>query len=151
MSGRGLHSGEPKEKRRRGYTSLDAIDPRDGGSWQVLLQDSKMDYVASQGHGAAMELADIVRWALRHPTAIYRGIRDLERDISEDDWLCYVTVPQHAYDHKTGDKRPPWVGEVFLVFVTDERIVYCWYWCECDGQQTHLPTDHENRFADKVL
>ena len=36
-------SEEPKEKHRRGYSSLDAIDPNDGGKWQVLLQDSKID------------------------------------------------------------------------------------------------------------
>ncbi len=141
---------EPKKKQRRGYSSLDAIDPSDGGKWQVLLQDGKMDYVAAQGLGAAMELADTVRWALLHPRALFRGIRDPERDIAEDNWLCYVAAPGHAYDHKTGQKRPPWPGEVFLVFVTDERVVYTWYWCESDPQQSHLPMDYENRFTDKV-
>jgi hypothetical protein len=143
-------SGEPKEKQRRGYSSLDAIDPNDGGKWQVLLQDGKMDYVARLGLGAAMELADTVRWSLLHPRALFRGVRDLDRDIAEKDWLCYVAVPGHAYDHKTGNKRPAWPGEVFLVFVTDERVVYTWYWCECDQQQSHLPVDYENRFTEKV-
>ncbi len=30
-------SGEPKEKQRRGYSSLEAIDPRDGGKWGSVL------------------------------------------------------------------------------------------------------------------
>lgn len=60
-----------KDKRRRGYCSIDAIDPGDGKKWQVLLPDTKMDYVASQGHGAAMELADTVRWTLLHPCALF--------------------------------------------------------------------------------
>jgi hypothetical protein len=143
-------SREPKEKRRRGYSSLDAVDPNDGGKWQVLLPDTKMDFVAAQGHGAAMELADTVRWALLHPRALFRGVRDLERDIAEDRWLCYVATPAYAYDHKTGKKCPPWPNEVFLVFVTEERVVYSWYWCESDGREPHLPVDHENRFLEKV-
>jgi len=110
-----------------------------------------MDYVAAQGLGAAMELADTVRWTLLHPRAVFRGVRDLERDISEDNWLCYVALPSHAYDHKTGKKRPPWPGEVFLVFVTEERTVYNWYWYESDGRKPHLPADYETRFLEKVL
>jgi hypothetical protein len=75
----------------------------------------------------------------------------LEADIAEDNWLCYVAVPGHAYDHKTGAKRAAWPGEVFMVFVTDERVVYHWYWCECDGHESHLPADYESRFLEKVL
>jgi hypothetical protein len=140
-----------KEKRRRGYSSLDAIDPNDGGKWQVLLSDDKMDWVASQGRGAALELADTVRWSLIHPRAIFRGIRDLERDIVEDQWLCYIACPQHAYDHKTGQKRGAWTGEVFMVFVTDDRVLYGWYWAECDQHDAHLPNDFEDRFRERLL
>ena len=147
----GGSSGEPKKKRRRGYSSIDAIDPTDGGRWQVLLPDTKMDYVAAQGLGAAMELADTVRWALLHPRAVFRGVRDLERDVSEDKWLCYVATPSHAYDHKTGEKCPPWPGEVFLVFVTEEQVLYNWYWYACDGCDSHLPADYDVRFLEKVL
>jgi len=110
-----------------------------------------MDYVAAQGLGAAMELVDTVRWALLHPRAVFLGVRDLERDVSEDKWLCYVATPSHAYDRKTGEKRPPWPGEVFLVFVTEERVVYNWYWCESDGRKSHLPADYETRFLKDVL
>jgi hypothetical protein len=151
MSEVGKGPEEPKEKQRRGYSSLDAIDPNDGGKWQVLLPHGKMDFVASLGHGAAMELADTVRWALLHPRALFRGVRELEAEIAEDDWLCYVATPGHAYDHKIGVKRPPWPGEAFLVFVTDERVVYHWYWCECDDRESHLPADYENRFLERVL
>jgi hypothetical protein len=110
-----------------------------------------MDWVASQGRGAALELADTVRWSLLHPRAIFRGVRDLERDIVEDQWLCYIACPQHAYDRKTGAKRGPWAGEVFMVFVTDESLVYSWYWSECDHRDLHLPAEHEDRFRERLL
>jgi hypothetical protein len=142
---------ESKQKHRRGYSSLDAIDPQDGGKWQVLLPNGKMDYVASQGRGATMELADTVRWTLLNPSAIFRGIRDLDKEISDDHWLCYVSRPKHAYNHKTGKKQQTWMGEVFLVFVTDERILYNWYWAECDPRDSGLPADYETRFLERRL
>ena len=140
-----------KEKQRRGYSSLDAIDPNDGGKWHVLLSDDKMDWVASQGRGAALELPKpfVGRCFIREP--YFAEIRDLERDLVEDQWLCYVACPQHAYDHKTGEKRRPWPGEVFMVFVTDDRIVFGWYWCECDQHDSRLPADHEDRFRERLL
>jgi hypothetical protein len=150
MAGGGSDTGGEKEKHRRGYSSLDAVDPRDGGKWHVLLSDKKMDYVASQGHGAAMELADTVRWALLHPRALFRGVRDLEKGIAEDNWLCYVANAGHAYDHKTGKRRAAWPGEVFLVFVTEERVLYNWYWYEADGHESHLPADYDSRFLEQV-
>ena len=143
--------GEPKAKHRRGYASLEAIDPNDGGTWQVLLADGKMDHVAARGHGAAMELADTVRWTLLHPRAVFSGVRELDRGIAEDNWLCYVAKPGHAYDHKTGKRCPAWPNEVFMVFVTDERVVYNWYWSECDEQDSHLPADYGTRFFEQVL
>ena len=151
MAGCKNNSWGPKNKQRRGYSPLDAIDPRDGKIWQVLLSDDKMDYTASRGGGAALELADTVRWALLNPSSIYRGVRDLERDIVEDDWLCYVATPKHAYDYRTNEKVTPWNGEVFLIYVTDERILYNWYWDEADEDDIHLPNDYENRFLERLF
>ena len=86
-----------------------------------------------------------------NPIAIFRGVRELDREISEDDWLCYVARPKHAYDYVTGEKRPPWPGEVFLVFITDERVLYLWYWTNCDPCKSDLPADYETRFLERRL
>ena len=110
-----------------------------------------MDYTASRGHGEPWNWLILFDRTLLHPKAIFRGVRELERDISEDKWLCYVSAPQHAYDYKTGEGRDAWAGEVFLVFVTDERVIFNWYWCEADKYERHLPSDYENRFLEKVL
>lgn len=98
-----------------------------------------------------MELADTVRWTLVNPSAIFRGIRDLEKDIAEDDGICYVSVPKHAYNHRTGEKCPRWKGEVFLVFVSDERVVFNWYWYAADEREPRLPGDYKDRFFERVL
>lgn len=142
---------QPKEKVRRGYSSLDAVDPRDGKQWHVLLADSKMDWVAQQGEGRTRELAHTVRWSLMNPRAIFRGVRDDTHGMDEDEWLAYVATPPKAYDHKTGREVPPWPNEVFLVFVSEERVIYNWYWSECDRYDSHLPEDYESRFDERLL
>jgi hypothetical protein len=140
-----------KEISRRGASVLKAVDPHDGGHWDVLITHDKMDWISKKGNGASLELADTVRWSLLNPRSLRRGVRDLDREISEDNWLCYCATPRHAYDHKTGEKRPPWEGEVFLVYVTEDRFVYLWYWDKCDNLVSHLPRDFESRFIEQIF
>jgi hypothetical protein len=147
----GISVAYSKELKRRGYATVSAIDPNDGGHWDLLIADSKQDWVASQGMGAAKELAFTVRWSLLNIRALYRGIRDVDRDIDEDAWLCYVANPPHAYDHRSHRQVATWPGEVFTVFATDEREVYGWYWCKCDLGDRHIPHDHSTRFREKVF
>lgn len=140
-----------KTKSRRGYETVKALDPHDGGEWDLLVSHLTMDRTVKRGRGAVNELAHTVRTAILRPAAIFQGVRDLEREISEDRWLCYVTRPNFAYNLKTGEKViPAWDDEVFLVFVNDERVYYMSYWCKCDPIDTHLPFGHEDRFRERV-
>lgn len=136
---------------RRGYCGVDAINPADGKKWQILLSNEHMDHVAGCGVGATQELIHTVRWALLNPCAIFRGVRDDQKDLDEDGWLCYVATPNHAYDHKTGSRRPAWEGEVFTVYVTDEEIIYGWRWYKADAINPQLPEDYENRFSKRLI
>lgn len=140
-----------KEKSRRGYSSTPSLDPHDGGKWTVLIPHRKMDWVQSRGMGAFSELAYTVRWALLNPCRLFRGVRDDEEDIDDDGWLCYVSRPNHAYNWKTHQKVAPWPDEVFLVYVTDERVVYSWLWVERDPNDANLPINFEDRFKVKVF
>lgn len=140
-----------KQKSRRGYHSVKAIDPHDGKEWELLLSEDMLKYTASKGHGAALELAHTVRWALLNPRQIYRGVRDDENDVDDDGWLCYVATPPHAYDFKRGVQVPAWPNEVFAVYVTDERVIYRWMWLKCDENDLHKPVDHESRFRAQVF
>ena len=135
-----------KRKVRRGYATVEAIDPSDGKTWDVLISHTKMDTIAQRGMGHAKELAHIVPKILRQPTAIFKGVREEE----EAEWLCYVGIPSVAY-HPTGESREPWPGEVFLVFVNSERIAYTWRWEKADPRDRRLPVDYENRFDTRAL
>jgi len=124
-----------------------AINPTDGKRWEVYLRASKLDSTAKRGMGAARELAYLVPFVLQHPNAIFRGVREE----GESQWLCYVGSPADAYNHKTGDPVRPWSGQVFLVFVDDDRIVYDWRWDRADADDLRLPVDSARRFEEKVL
>jgi hypothetical protein len=106
-----------------------------------------MAETARKGPGATRELAYTVPWALLHPTAIFRGIREE----GESSWLCYVSQPTKVYDHRTGEQVPAWPGEVFLVFVNGDQLIYLWYWTDADQADPRLPDNHEGRFEERVL
>ncbi|MCE9555644.1 MAG: hypothetical protein K8T91_20025 [Planctomycetes bacterium] len=140
-----------KEKQRQGYSSVKAVDPHDGKQWDVLISGKTIARAAGSGSGCAKELAYTVRCALLDIRHLYRGVRDIDRQIDEDKWLCYIATPSHAYDYKTGEQVPAWRNEVFLVYVTDERVVYTWGWVTADPNNPHIPEDCDTRFREKVF
>ncbi len=140
-----------KRKSRVHYAAVPALDPHDGGEWDLLISPKTLEWAASRGIGSAKELAYTVRWALLNPEVVFQGVRDDEPEIDEDGWLCYVSRPNFAYNLKTGQiVCPAWADEVFLIFVNDERVVYLWYWGKCDAVDDHLPIDYEGRFRERV-
>ncbi|MEX1040753.1 MAG: hypothetical protein WDZ51_08995 [Pirellulaceae bacterium] len=144
-----LPSSKTYEKKlcRNGYGSVEAVDPHDGKMWDVLISLEKVKEIAKHSRGKTLELADSVKQILQTPRAVYQGVREL----SEDEWWCYVGVPESAYDYKTAQKRAPWPGQVMAIFVTDGRVLYNWYWCEADRDVSYLPKDYKTRFRKKVL
>ena len=141
----------PVKLARRGYSAIPALDPYKGSEWDVLVSHDKMDHITKRGIGPMRELAHVVRPLLLQPKAVFRGIRDTDREISDDDWLAYILRPSFCYDYRTGEKRRPWDGEVLIAYFTDERVFYNWYWCECDVAISYLPHDYETRFITRVI
>lgn len=138
-------------RKRPGYGSLDAINPYDGTQWEVWISHQRMDVVAKQGMGHAKELAFVVPAVLAKPTAVFEGLTsDKDEDRHGVGWLCYVGTPDRSY-RRDGSQAPPWEGEVFLVFVNEERVAYQWGWEECDPADPDLPIDHQARFKQRVL
>lgn len=140
-----------KTKSRKHYQRLDAVDPHDGKKWDVLIAPGKIESVKRRGMGAVKEMVFTVPDGLVNIKHLYRGVRDVDRDLSEDDWLCYISKPSRAYDYKTDRDVPAWENEVFLIYVNDEREVYIWFWVECDPNEPFLPKDYKTRFIEKVF
>ena len=132
--------------RPRDCAEVDAKHP-DGSVWKLLLRLRKREETARRGMGPTLELAHTLPGALLNPTAIFRGVREE----GERNWLCYVSRPAHAYDYRTGDSRIAWPGQVFLVFVTDDRIIYNWRWEKADAEDPSVPEGYASRFEERVL
>lgn len=130
-----------------GCVALAAISPTDGKQWDVYLRQARIEAAARRGMGAARELAYLVPFVLQNPTAIFRGVRDE----GESMWLCYAGLPEDAFNHHTGERVRPWTGQVFLVFVDDDRIVYNWRWDKSDATSLRLPVDYAERFEERLL
>lgn len=132
---------------RRGCNVIEGIDPQDGGLWDIRITDRRIKTVADRGKGPAMELGYIVPWVLRHPAAIFQGVREE----GEAEWLCYCAIPQKAFRKESGQEIPPYPDEVYLVFVDADRIAYNARWEKCDQDNPKLPEKHETRFIRRWL
>lgn len=147
------HRPDDEETRREGL-SVQAIDPFDGTQYELTIRHERIQAMRLRGKGAIQEAAYLVEYVLQHPRAIFRGLRrDEDEPRHEGDgtgWLCYCAIPPRAYD-RDGNEIPPYRRKVYLVFVTDEEIVYNWRWDQADADEQHLPHDHENRFRERLL
>jgi len=131
---------------RRGYGVVEAIDPHDGGRWEMRVSERRMKSVAERSRGQVLELAYVLPEVLRCPTAIFQGIREE----GEEDWLCYCGLPSHGY-RRNGDRISAPEEEVYLVFVSADRVAYNSRWERCDQGNSKFPEDYQNRFDKWVL
>jgi hypothetical protein len=142
-----LQYGPPELEIRRESSIVKAICPFNGKLWDLRITARLIGH-ASKIPGRARELAYIVPHILLNPRKMFKGIRDIDKEVEDDNWLCYCCRPDFAYDHRTGEKRKPWLGKTVAVYVNFERVVYNWFWLEADKSNIHLPIDHANRFGE---
>jgi hypothetical protein len=137
---------------RRQYLTLLAIEPKDGSlSCEVLVSFDRMQSVARRGMGHAKECGLIVPAILQKPSAIFEGLRqDDDEDRRGFGWRCYCGIPEHSF-RADGSEARPYPGQVYLVFVNDERVVYNWRWERADPNDPFLPLNHETRFKKRLL
>jgi len=135
---------EQREYRPDG--TLRALNPLDGQQFTVTVRETKVETVRRRGIGPAKELVEIVPPTLLHPDAVFPILREGD----EPRGLCFVGTPTRAYDYRTGSRVPPWLGEVFLVFVNAERVVYTWGWEKSSPNNPRYPENYEHRFGKKL-
>lgn len=141
---------EPDASRRK-YITLQAVEPKDGTlTCEVLISFDRMQTVGKRSMGHAKECAYIVPMILQQPSAIFEGLR---RDEDEDrwgyGWRCYCGVPDRAYN-ADGSQRSAYPGQIYVVFVNDEKVAYNWRWEKADPDNPTLPVDHDERFKQRL-
>jgi len=140
----------PDERRDR--ITLLAVEPKDATlTCEVLISYARMQVVGRRSLGHAKECGIIVPAVLQTPTSIFEGLR---RDEDEDrwgyGWRCYCGLPEQAFLADV-TKIPPYRGQVYVVFLNDERVAYNWRWEKADPDDIRLPVDHETRFKQRLL
>ncbi len=142
---------DPGHSTRREALTVKAVNPEDGSIYSLSVSHAKVVALKTRSIGQVKEAAEIVPLVLQTPAAIFRGLR---RDVDEPSTgvgaLCYSGVPPFAYA-RSGERRAPWPDQVFLVFVSADRVVYNWYWDTADPTEPSLPVDHETRFQERAL
>jgi hypothetical protein len=137
---------------RREYITLLAIEPADGTlSCEVQISFERMQAVGRRSMGHAKECGFIVPMVLQKPTAIFEGLRRDEDEARRGfGWRCYCGVPEQSF-RPDGTPDRPYLGQVYLVFVNDERVAYNWRWEKADPDDPKLPINHQNRFKQRLL
>jgi hypothetical protein len=142
---------DTRQKTRREYLTVGAIDPISGKEFNVLMSYERIKEMGSRSYGQVLECGELVPIVLKKPFAIFEGLT-LDADDSKRGcgWRCYCAVPPHAYT-TNGKLVSTWPNEVFLVFVNDENVVYNWRWEKCDSESPNLPENYEIRFRKRLL
>lgn len=137
------------EGSRRQYITLQALEP-DGTMDAVQISFDRMQAVGKRSLGQAKECGYILPPILQQPSAIFEGLR---RDEDEDPrgfgWRCYCGIPACSY-RPDGSEARAYPGQIYLVFVNDERVAYNWRWEKADPDDLNLPLDHANRFKRRL-
>ena len=144
--------GKTTNTRREGL-ACEAVEPRSGKRMVVIISQQKLLSLIQRSEGQVKEAAFTVPIILKKPRAVFRGLMrdgDEPRAKGEEGWLCYCGIPDVAYN-ADGSERAPWPNEVFLVFVSGEKVVYNWYWSPCDSQNHELPDGFLERFKERAL
>jgi hypothetical protein len=142
---------DKKNNTRRDYLTIEALDPADGKTCEVLISFDRMQTVGRRSMGHAKECGYIVPAILQKPTAIFEGLRrDEDEDPKGVGWRCYCGIPENAYQ-ADGTKRSPYPGQVYVVFVNDEGVAYNWRWEKADSENANLPADYQTRFRKQLL
>jgi hypothetical protein len=136
---------------RRQYITIAAVDPVARTSCEVMVSYDRMQTVGRRSLGQAKECAYIVPAVLQHPAGVFEGLRWDEDEAPRGvGWRCYCGIPEYAY-LRDGTAVRPFPGQVYLVFVNDERVAYNWRWEKADPDQPQFPINHKERFKKQLL
>ncbi len=135
---------------RRGKLAIDAFDPITGGTIVVYISQERLLAIGKRSQGQTLEAAYLVPQALQCRGPVFEGLRsETDEDKRGVGWRCYCSLPDRSYT-ADGDKRPPRRGQVFLVFLNEDRVAYNWRWEPADPENPELPLDHKNRFKRRL-
>ncbi len=119
----------------------------DGTRGTAFVPRDYAEYVAKGPAWKFEQLLHLVPTTLETPTAVFRGLRD-----EEPTWYAYVSKPSVNYEgYREGNQVAADPDHVFVVYLTDRREVFRFEWLEADPHDSKLPTNHSERYAERIF
>jgi hypothetical protein len=88
----------------------------------VQISYERLHAIAKRSAGQIKEAAELVPHVLQCRGPVFEGLSsDADEDVRGTGWRCYCGLPDRSYS-PDGDKRPPRRGQVYLVFVNEDRV-----------------------------
>ena len=135
---------------RRDALAVNAFDPTTAGDMTVYISYERVQAVGKRSKGQIKEAAYLVPQALQCRGPVFEGLcTEEDEDKRGVGWRCYCSLPSKSYS-PDGDECPPRRGQVYLVFVNEDRVVYNWRWERADTDHPDLPRGHEARFKRRL-
>lgn len=135
---------------RRERLTLQAIDPETGEPFEVLISSERLKEVGRRSQGQIKEAAYVLPQVLQGDGPVFEGLcRDEDEDRRGVGWRCYCLQPDSSYT-QDGIKKAPRLGQVFLVFLNEDRVAYNWRWETAAADDPNLPADHEGRLKRRL-
>lgn len=134
--------------------TLRAFDPPDG-EMEVFVSHQRLMAIARRGSlGQIREAQHLLAEILQSSdgsTVVFEGLcTDADEDERGVGWRCYAGRPSMSYT-ADGVRRAARFGQVFLVFVNDERVAYNWRWEPEDPDSEGHPVSHATRFKRRIF
>lgn len=129
-----------------------ARDPDSGKTHIVCVSQRAIVAARTRSMGQARECAYLLPDVLQVPRHIWRGLRWDDDELYSDapGWLSYCKIPNCSYS-EDGTEQPPRPNRVFMACVNVDRIVYNWWWVQCDPRDRECPEDYDTRFRERVF
>ena len=125
-------------------------DPVTGKEIDVYISYERLQAIAKRSRGQIRETAELVPLTLQCRGPVFEGLCvDGDEDRRGVGWRCYCSSPDYGYTQE-GDRCPPRAGQVYLVFVNEDRVAYNWRWERAHPDHPELPLDLENRFKRRL-
>jgi hypothetical protein len=135
---------------RREMLTLKAFDPATGGEIDVHISYLRLQALGKRSMGQTKEAAEVVPQVLMSRGPVFEGLTtDADEDSRGVGWRCYCGIPDRSYT-PDGDRCPPRRGQVYLVFLNEDRVAYSWRWEKADPDNPDLPIGYQERFKRRL-
>ena len=130
---------------RKGYLSIEGMDPSGSGKREFFVPQSKLEHLQRNGPKQHFYDALLLGEVLSDPVVVFQGLQREDFDAA----YCYVKVPSKRF--RSHDLQlPPFPGCTFLAFIRDDFVILDWEWRKIDSSCPGFPVNWQTDFRKRL-